>query len=233
MRAALYWVPALEDPLYAAGVVWLGRDAETGAAVRQPDIRGIADITKGPRRYGLHATLRPPMRLATGYEEFKAAAYIVGASCQPFRLPPLMVDEVSGFLALRATGPSQMLRAFCDRCVLETERHRLQAGEAELTRRRAAGLSARQETLLKQHGYPFVLDEWFFHITLTDRLDPATMGRLRPAAEAHFAAVLGLERWVRDVCICTQLSDDFLIAERVAFGRECRGSSGRRNYSRL
>ena len=225
MRAALYWVPALNDPLYAAGAAWLGRDAETGSAVRQPSVDGLAEITAGPRRYGLHATLRPPMRLATGYEEFQAAAFSLAALSARFRLPPLRVDEADGFLALRATGLCPELQAFCDNCVLATERHRLQPGEAELARRRAAGLSPQQEDMLKRFGYPYVLQEWFFHITLTCRLDAVTMARVRPAAEAHFAPVLALERWASDVCICTQRNADFLIAERVPFGRCQEGRS--------
>lgn len=219
MRAALYWVPALEDPLYAAGIAWLGRDAETGAVVPQPPVDGLADITATARRYGFHATLRPPMRLATGYAEFQAAARAVAASSQPFRLPPLMLCDIGGFLALREAVPCQALQALCDRCVLATERHRLRPDDAELARRRAPGLSARQEALLQRYGYPYVLDEWFFHMTLSRRLDAAAMARVRPAAAAHFASVLGAVRWVRDICVCTQLGEaDFLIAERMVFG---------------
>jgi hypothetical protein len=41
---------------------------------------------------------------------------------------------------------------------------------------------------------------------------------VRPAAAAHFASVLGAVRWVRDICVCTQLGEaDFLIAERMVF----------------
>jgi hypothetical protein len=138
MRVALYWVPALDDPLYAAGVAWLGRDAETGASVPQPPVDGLADITADPRHYGLHATLRPPMRLATGYKDFRAAACDVAAECSPFRLPKLSLCEVDGFLALRETEPCPALQEFCDRCVTQTERHRLCPDDAELARRRAS-----------------------------------------------------------------------------------------------
>jgi hypothetical protein len=218
MRVALYWVPALRDPLFAAGCAWLGRDAETGAEVSQPDIDGIWEMTAAARRYGLHATLRPPIRLATGWEEFLGAAQMAAAGCAAFALPRLRVCEVGGFLALRETGPCPALRTLADRCVIFTDQHRLRPGAEELARRRAAGLSARQDALLEWFGYPYVLDEWFFHVTLTRRLDAAEMARVRPAAEAHFAAVLDLPRIVEDVCICTQMEQDFLIAERLKVG---------------
>jgi hypothetical protein len=217
MRAALYWVPALDDELYALGSAWLGRDAETGAAVPQPCVQGIEAFTAEPRRYGLHATLRPPMRLATGWEEFCEAAYHVAASCSPFALPALMICDVGGFLALREAAPCPGLQALADRCVRGTERHRLRAGADELTRRRAAGLTPRQDELLQTFGYPYVLDEWFFHITLTTRLTGAEMARIRPIAEAYFAPVLACARLVQDICICTQSDGNFLIAERVKF----------------
>lgn len=220
MRAALYWVPSLDDPLYAAGVAWLGRDAETGAPVPQPPIAGIATLTQDARRYGFHATLRPPMRLATGYQEFRAASRKIAACVAPFALPALQLTDIGGFLALRETTPCSGLQDLADRCVLDTEPHRLPPDAAELARRHEAGLTARQAMLLDRFGYPYVMAEWFFHITLTARLDEPTMARMREAAEAHFAPVLALSRTVRDVCICTQGGGDFLIAERLGFGEE-------------
>jgi hypothetical protein len=218
MRVALYWVPTLRDPLFAAGTAWLGRDAETGAAVPQPEIAGIREMTADARRYGLHATLRPPMQLATGWEEFCGAAQKAAEGSVPFGLPPLRVCDVDGFLALRETGPCPGLQELADRCVIFTDKHRLRPGAEELARRRAAGLTARQDALLEWFGYPYVLDEWFFHVTLTRRLDAAEMARVRPLAEAHFAAVLDLPRRVEDISIFTQMDGDFLIAERVKVG---------------
>jgi hypothetical protein len=217
MRVALYWVPALDDPLYAAGTAWLGRDAETGAHMAQPGIDGLAALTADARRYGLHATLRPPMRLATGWEEFQAAAHDIAASCTRFALPPLTLCDVGGFLALREAEPCPALRSLADLCVLGTERHRLRPDSAELAKRRAAKLTARQDVLLETYGYPYVMDEWFFHITLTRRLTSNEMTGVADRALVHFAPVLRAPRWVGDMCICTQLDGDFLIAERIGF----------------
>ena len=217
-RAALYWVPEEIDPLFAAGSAWLGRDMRLGVSVTQPPIAGIAAITGDARRYGLHATLRPPMRLATTWEDFRAAAHLVARECRPFALPALRVCDVGGFLALRENVACARLADLADRCVLSTETHRAPPGEAELARRRAAGLSARQDALLTAYGYPYVLDEWFFHVTLTRRLSSAEMAEWRPLAEAHFAAVLGVARTVAAVCICVQDGGDFTVAEEISLG---------------
>ena len=63
MRVALYWAPELDDPLHARASIWLGRDAETGAALAQPDVPGIVEATADPRLYGFHATLKAPFRI--------------------------------------------------------------------------------------------------------------------------------------------------------------------------
>ena len=219
MRVALYWTPEPQDPLAALGAAWLGRDAETGALVPQPDVDGLAALTEAPRLYGLHATLRPPMRLATGWEEFIAAAHDVAARVAPFDLPPLALSDLSGFIALRESVPCPELQALCDACVLGTDRHRLQPGADELGKRRKAGLSARQEAMLQRWGYPYVLEEWFFHVTLSRRLETAEMARILPKAAAYFEPALSLKRRVGTLSVCTQRDGGaFLVAERLVLG---------------
>ncbi len=219
LRAALYWVPAFSDPLWDAGNRWLGRDPEHGVFLAQPEVPGIAALTEAPRRYGFHATLRPPMRLATGWDAFLEAARVVARQAVPFVLPKLVVADLDGFLALREAAPCPALQALAAACVRETEPHRQAASAEELGRRRATGLSAVQEALLTRWGYPYVMEGWRFHMTLSRRLDAAEMGRLRPAAEAHFSRALELARNVNGIAVFTQRGEaDFLVAERIPFG---------------
>jgi hypothetical protein len=222
MRAALYWAPAIDDPLAHAGNEWLGRDPETGAMLRQPAIEGISALTHTPRLYGFHATLRPPMRLSTGWEEFcAAAAAAVAAQYAPFDLPPLVVANENGFLALCLSAPCPALHALADACVAHTDRHRLGPDAAELAQRRAAGLSAEEDALLLRWGYPYVMQRWSFHMTLSCRLSETDMARLLPLARAHFAPALAVPRRVTDICIFTQgpprdgKAQNMLITERL------------------
>ncbi len=219
MRVAVYWAPELDDPLHAAGSAWLGRDAETAARVAQPAIPGLADITSDPRGYGLHATLKPPFRLATSYQAFIADAARWAESQAPFTLPPLSVQDLKGFLALRETTPCPALHALADSAVSALDHHRAPPTEEELARRRKAPLSATHEALLERWGYPYVMGEWQFHITLTHRLPPEEAARIRPLAEAHFAGLVEQPRKVGTVCVFTQAApgQPFLIAERLAF----------------
>jgi hypothetical protein len=222
IRVALYWTPPRDDALSAAGHAWLGRDAELGAVVAQPAVPGIEAATRAAGLYGFHATLRPPMRLATGWAEFMRAAETLAAATAPFALPPLAVGDIGGFLALRETAPCPALHALADGCVLATDPHRLRADAAELARRRAPGLSAEEDALLVRWGYPHVLSRWRFHMTLTSRLDAGGMAVLRPAAEAHFAASAAAARTVREIAVFTQAAPGapFRVAERLALGGE-------------
>jgi putative phosphonate metabolism protein len=218
MRVAIYWAPELDDPLHAAGSAWLGRDAETAARVPQPAIPGLAEITADPRGYGLHATLKPPFRLATRYQDFIADAARWATGLAPFALPPLSVQDLKGFLALRETAPCPPLHALADSAVSALDHHRAPPTEEELARRRKAKLSPVHEALLERWGYPYVMEEWQFHITLTHRLLPEEAARIRPLAEAHFAGLVEQPRVVGTVCVFTQAApgQPFLIAERLS-----------------
>lgn len=218
-RVAVYYAPQPDDPLFAESATWLGRDPESGAPAPQPDIAGIAEVTAEPRQYGFHATLKPPMRLRSGtsWDEVRDAAKELAAGIAPFALPPLAVANVHGFLALRETSPSQPLQALADLCVAGLDEFRAAATEAELARRRRAGLSAAQQEMLRRWGYPYVFGTWFFHMTLTRRLNADERAVYQPAAERHFARGLRSARQVTEICLFTQPSADapFLLAERL------------------
>ena len=170
-RVGLYFCPEEQDPLFAAGAAWLGRNPATGAPVPQPPHPGIEDVTAEARGYGFHATLKPPMRLAAGMSWFALLAAADGLAGQiaPFDLPPLAVTDLHGFLALRETVACPPLQALADACVVKLDRFRAAPSEAELARRRRARLTEAQEAMLVRYGYPYVLDTWFFHMTLTRR----------------------------------------------------------------
>lgn len=218
MRAAIYWAPEVADPLHEAGSAWLGRDAETGASLPIPAER--AAITADARLYGLHATLKPPFRLAHGWHAFMEDARSWAARQARFALPPLAVADLKGFLALRESAPCRALHALADAAVTELDPHRAPAPPEELARRRQSGLSPRQEAHLLDWGYPYVLDEWRFHVTLTRRLAEGERAAWRLAADAALGPVAGVAREVREVCIFTQAAPGapFLVAERLPLG---------------
>ncbi|MFL5252435.1 MAG: DUF1045 domain-containing protein [Rhodopila sp.] len=218
-RVAIYYAPLPDDILASLSNAWLGRDPVTSAPVQQPAIPGIAEVTAEPRRYGFHATLKPPMRLAAGrtWQELMKAVRAIAAEIPPFNLPRLAVQDLHGFLALRETAPCPPLQALCDACVGKLDGFRAPPSDAELARRRASRLTPAHDAMLQRWGYPYVFGEWFFHMTLTRRLSAEEKALFMPAAEAWFARALDMPRRVADICLFTQVAPDapFQMAERV------------------
>jgi hypothetical protein len=218
-RIAAYYAPLPDDPLFAEGATWLGRDPESDCPAPQPPFPGIEEVTADPRLYGFHATLKPPMRLAPGklWIELVEAARALAGRIAPFDLPPLAVAELDGFLALRETTPYPPLQALADECVEHLDPFRARTPDEELARRRRGGLTPEQDAMLERWGYPYVFGTWFFHMTLTRRLSAEEQALWRPRAEAHFARALSLPRRVTDFCLFTQAvpGAGFVIAERV------------------
>lgn len=217
MRVALYWAPELDDPLHARASAWLGRDAETGTDVAQPNVPGIVEATADPRLYGFHATLKAPFRVATSWEQVVAAAEALAAETAPFTLPPLVVRNLRGFLALIESEPCPALDAFAGACVRALEPHRAALTTAEIARRRPERLSERQRAHLDRWGYHLVFEDFQFHGTLTGRLPDEQRAVIEPTVTDFLGDIPERPRLVRELCLFTQqvAGAPFLIARRL------------------
>ncbi len=199
-RYAVYFAPRPGSPQWAAGSQWLGRCAQSGESLRQPEVEGVTPedfdrLTATPRRYGWHATLKAPFVLAPGIDrlDLHRALQQVARGLRPFCMPPLSVERIDDFLALvpdPAHEATAQIQAAAAACV--TQLHALSAPlpPAEVERRRAGGLTPGQEELLQRWGYPFVLDQFRFHMSLTGRLGQVnadTAARVTDAARQWFA----------------------------------------------
>jgi putative phosphonate metabolism protein len=191
MRYAIYYAPMPQTPLHRLGSAWLARDAYTGEALVKPDVEGLQGLTDEPRRYGFHATLKAPfaLREGVGPEALMRACAALAADTNGFRVK-LQVSQLDGFLALVPVGGPAALQDLAARCVTELDGFRNPPSDDELARRRKAALSARQDANLLRWGYPYVLDDFRFHMTLTQRLEPSDSARLARAAQEHFASEL-------------------------------------------
>ena len=175
-RYALYLAPPADSELHRFARSWLGRDAITGEALPQPFVEGVApdrqrEITASPRRYGFHGTIKPPFRLVPGRDgaALHEAARLFAAAWPAFALE-LEVRSLRGFLALMLGTPSAELDAFAAACVRDFEPFRAPLREEELDRRRRSPLTPRQLAHVEQWGYAYVMEDFVFHMTLTERL---------------------------------------------------------------
>ncbi|WP_373505799.1 DUF1045 domain-containing protein [Aestuariivirga sp.] len=220
MRFAIYYAPPPSSPLHQLGSRWLGRDAVSGEALAQPAALDLAPITREPRRYGFHATLKPPFALKDGTPpaSLEAAVEALAHSIQPFEIV-LALRPVDGFLALVPDRPCGNLGHLAEACVRDLDRFRQPASEEDIARRRAAGLSPRQDEYLGRWGYPYVFDEFRFHMTLSRRLSPSKLEDVTPLAEDHFGMVIGHPITIDSVSMFVEprASADFTIHRRFPF----------------
>jgi len=223
-RHAIYFAPPEGSALARFGAGWLGWDAARGEAVAGLALPGLPlpreAIVETPRRYGFHATLKPPFRLAEGRSvaELDAAVEAVAAGCAPFALR-LEVGAPGAFLALVPEAASPALAALERACVTGLDAFRASAEAAELRRRRTAGLDAAEEENLRRWGYPWVLGRFRFHMTLTGALAPGVQARVRAALEPALAPLLAAPVAVADVCRFAEAEDGrFRLARRFPLG---------------
>ncbi len=195
-RFAIYYAPATDSPLWKLSSQWLGRDAATG--VTGGTIPGLPrkrldKLAEAASRYGFHGTLKAPMVLDTGFsrESLEATLKAFVEFKTPVPMGPLVLRPIQGFVALVPMVQSRELTDFAAKVVAEFDPFRAPMTPEERLRRTNAGLSDRQISLLDRYGYPYVMEQFQFHMTLTDRLDGATLDTVMPLARDWFAPIHG------------------------------------------
>jgi putative phosphonate metabolism protein len=226
-RFAIYYAPPGGSALEAFGRAWLGRDHVTGQALEQPRIERLAperlhEITALPRHYGFHATLKAPFRLAAALTpaQLHAAARSLAGARASFVCPPLQVSTISGFIACTLSAPSRLLEELAGDCVRALEPFRAPLSDEEIARRRQSGLTPRQDAYLLEWGYPYVFEEFRFHMTLTGRLEEPLRGRVLAILRARATAIAGMPLDIDAIAIYEQPDRDcpFLMSARYPLG---------------
>lgn len=189
MRYAIYLTSPRDAALTEAASRWLGRCAFTGVET-PPEAPAAADPAV-PARYGFHATMRAPFRLAPGHDEAELRATFGRFAASEGIIPvALEVATIGNFVALVA--PDQRRVAGAHEAALEAfEPLRAPLGPAELARRHPDRLDARGLALLDAYGYPHVLERFRFHMTLSGPVAPDAIDGVRETAAAAFAPFTG------------------------------------------
>jgi 2'-5' RNA ligase len=146
-------------------------------------------IQEDPRRYGFHATLRAPFELAEGRTEAQLieAANAFARSRQRFSVGPLRPGVMGSFAALLCDDASPGLQQLAADCVTVFEVFRRPLSAPDRERRVKAPLTVRQIAHLDAWGYPYVFEEFVFHMTLTGRLREEDRGVVLDALRELFA----------------------------------------------
>ncbi len=187
-RYAIFYTPP-HGPLQEFGAAWLGWDSVAGQAVAHPEIGGldVAALTKTPRKYGLHGTLKAPFRLGDGVNlaRVQDAAQEFAGLHKPVSLAGLELQHEHGFIGLRPACDQTDLNSLAANIVRFFDPLRAPLTDADIARRRKSRLSPRQDQQMLDWGYPFIFEDFHFHLTLSGAVQPAlaeaVINPLRPA----------------------------------------------------
>jgi putative phosphonate metabolism protein len=173
-RYAIYYAAPRDSALDRFGSEHLGYDAWSDVDLPFPD--GVPadwrELTNDPRKYGFHATLKPPFALAPGKSESELITACADFARTPCPIPVIapLVDSISGFIAVIPAQPPDELVQFAADCVRAFDPFRAPLTAEDRARRKPELLTQRQRDYLDRWGYPYVMDEFRFHMTLTGRL---------------------------------------------------------------
>jgi putative phosphonate metabolism protein len=195
-RYAIYYAPPAGTALDGFGATLLGYSAWTGADLAVPEqvtntVRDWREVTSDPRKYGFHATLKAPFALATGRSENDLLAACIAFAATPRPIPIIrpVVGAISGFIAVVPMEPPNELYRLASDCVTDFDGFRAPLAEDDRARRNPAGLTPRQCGYLDRWGYPYVLDEFRFHMTLTGRLGTERRAPILAMLRSRFAEI--------------------------------------------
>jgi putative phosphonate metabolism protein len=192
-RYAIYYAPESGSALDRFGARLLGYDAYHGEKLPFPDgiVPDWQELTEDPRKYGFHATLKAPISLADGKTETEllaACASFAGAS-RPIPIISPVVSAISDFIAIVPAERSAQLESLAADCVRAFDSFRTPLTAEDRARRNPSKLTPRQCDYLDRWGYPYVMEEFRFHMTLTGRLQPERREVIVAMLRERFAAL--------------------------------------------
>ncbi len=176
-RYALYYAPEAQSGLWSFGSSVVGYDAISGTDIGVPDFAGPLasnwrELTSEPRKYGFHATLKAPFYLAQSVDEdaLQAALNKFASATKSAAIHGLSVASIGPFIALRPVGDSAALSVLAGEVVRYFEPFRAPLTSADREKRLKSPLTERQTDYLDRFGYPYVHEEFRFHMTLSGPL---------------------------------------------------------------
>jgi putative phosphonate metabolism protein len=227
-RYAIYYSPEPGCELAEFGEQWLGRDAYGQPVIKNSSLAGdenLQALIATPARYGFHGTVKPPFRLTRDEHprRLKDVLDRFVSKCKVVAAPPLKLTTIGNFLALcpdGIAGPNKDIDDLAERCVYEFDYFRAPMSDEELQRKKNDELSSGQLENLNRWGYPFVFDEYRFHLTLTGALSTDEKSRVEDILSPLVEALPNEPFTIRSLCLFGDPGngEPFRLIERYPLG---------------
>lgn len=209
-RFAVYVAPRPGTQPDTFGSMILGRDVDSGREVSAPAALAATfpqwrSLVAAAAHYGFHATLKPPFALADGVDRSRLTAEVaaLARAYAPVPIGRMQIAQMGAFVALVPTAPPPALAAFAAAIVQTLDPLRAPLTAADRARRKPDSLTDRQRRYLDQWGYPYVLDEFRLHMTLSGPLQADQRARAAQLLGDLYAPFDGPVT-IDDLCIFTQ-----------------------------
>lgn len=210
-RYAIYALPPASSALWRFGTAVIGYDSRKGRENSTWTPAGFTheqwqEWTVEPRRYGFHATIVAPFELRTGFTEAELVETVdrFAALHNPFRLKPLAMTRIGSFIALCQTGAQDAVNRFASDIVTRFNRFRAPLSDFDLARRSKPDLNVRQVEYLRRFGYPYVHEEYRFHMTLTGTLPQPVIPPILAELEQAYADIADEPFIISTLCVLRQ-----------------------------
>ena len=182
-RVAIYFLPKKNSSLENFGKNLLGRDINKKKKIsltrRQKYFisRGftffdeLKDYCEQPAKYGFHATLKAPFRLKRNVKtkNFYDVISHIAAQHSRFKIKGLKIVYSKKFTFITSRKPNKLLRNLENDLVKHLDTFRAELNKTEIKKRIPDSLTFKQNKYLKEWGYPFVFDQFKFHMTLMNQ----------------------------------------------------------------
>lgn len=223
-RVAIFYAPGSQTPLANFGAQWLGWDVEHAKSVPHPEIDDLPEpieaLVATPQKYGFHGTLKAPFRLHENQtlDGLGAAMKAFSEQHRKFFIGQMKVAKLGSFVAIIQENPSDEFANFASNIVTHFEDYRAPLTDEDIVKRRKAKLTPRQDELMLKWGYPFIFNEFKFHLTLTGKLSEQNAQTVCDRLTDHLKPILDTPVEAVDLCLYGERKDGrFEIIERFPF----------------
>ena len=217
-RYAIYYIPDL--PLFQIGSDWLGWNSITGQeSLLSADHHRITDR---PRKYGFHATVKPPFSLASNSTQgdLQDAFQTFCATVSPATGGTLKISRLGRFLAMTQDVQSNDVTELAASTVSHFDKFRAPLSDQDMEKRRQRRLTPQQDALMLRWGYPYVMQEFKFHMTLTGPLQNDEIDAIEYDANTRFREFLGQPLKIASLALLGEDSDSgrFHVVDKLSLG---------------
>ena len=206
-RFAVYYVPPKSDHLAKFAAAWFGWDIYQGMKVNYPKLHDlnyhIKEITSIPGKYGLHGTLKAPFFLAHDktIEELRLSMSLLARSIKKFEIPSICLGIIDEFIAIVPTSQNESIHSLAKKCLEDLDSFREAESDEILNKRRSGRLSTSEEHNLLKWGYPYVLDDFQFHLTMTGKLPLKVCRHVFSVLNSELQEVLNAPLFISKICL--------------------------------